>query len=457
MRALEGYFAGQKPKFSGSPLAVVVPHAGYVFSGRTAAEAIAQIDPNAQFKRIFVIGSSHTMHFGGAAVYTSGSFVTPLGRVEVDELAAELVRSHSVFASNPEPHRKEHSLEVQLPLLQHWLKRSFTIVPIVIGGESLATCADVAVALEPYLNAENLFVISSDFSHYPNYDIATMSDSAMTQAICANSVDEFLLTKRQLEGGRHPNLLTAMCGWTSMLTLLNITQNRSNMEYRVIGYCNSGDSPYGDHHRVVGYSAIALYDVGGEEGNGFHLDHKAKHQLLAIARASIEAAATRKKPQRSCTEGCSPLIMQKAGAFVTLHIKGELRGCIGNFSSNSPLHEVVSEMAAAAAMHDYRFSPLNPDELPEIDIEISVLTPMQRITSIDQLELGRHGIYLRNGANTGTFLPQVATQTGWSKEEFLGHCARDKAGIGWDGWRNPKTELWVYEAIVFGEGDFSTR
>ena len=132
---------------------------------------------------------------------------------------------------------------------------------------------------------------------------------------------------------------------------------------------------------------------------------------------------------------------------MSLHKQGRLRGCIGHFGEDVPLHEIVAEMARAAAFEDPRFVPVGKEELEDIDIEISVLTPMRRIHSLDEFELHRHGIYIRKGYRSGTFLPQVADEVNWTKEEFVSHCAQDKAGIGWDGWRD--AELYVYEAIVF--------
>jgi hypothetical protein len=137
------------------------------------------------------------------------------------------------------------------------------------------------------------------------------------------------------------------------------------------------------------------------------------------------------------------------GAFVTLKKYGNLRGCIGRFDASEPLYQVVQEMAIASSTQDYRFSPVELKEIPELEIEISVLTPMRHISSIDEIELGKHGIYIKKGNRSGTFLPQVATETGWTKEEFLGHCAQDKAGIGWNEWKD--AEVYVYEALVFGE------
>jgi len=148
-------------------------------------------------------------------------------------------------------------------------------------------------------------------------------------------------------------------------------------------------------------------------------------------------------------------VKTNCGAFVTLKKHSDLRGCIGRFDASEPLYKVVRDMAIASSTQDYRFPPVVYNEIPELEFEISVLTPMRRVYSADEIELGRHGIYIRKGQNSGTFLPQVATETGWTKEEFLGHCAQDKAGIGWNGWKD--AELYVYEAIVFGEKELEGK
>ena len=167
--------------------------------------------------------------------------------------------------------------------------------------------------------------------------------------------------------------------------------------------------------------------------------------LKDIALTSIKDSLDRKRIVEPTI--LTATLKQKCGAFVSLHKQGRLRGCIGHFGEDVPLHEIVAEMARAAAFEDPRFMPVTRDELDDIDIEISVLTPMRRIESLDEFQLHKHGIYIKKGYRSGTFLPQVADEVNWTKEEFVGHCAQDKAGIGWDGWKD--AELYVYEAIVF--------
>lgn len=165
------------------------------------------------------------------------------------------------------------------------------------------------------------------------------------------------------------------------------------------------------------------------------------HQALKLA---VKGRAI-KKPENLNSENLS----MTTGAFVSLYNKGELRGCIGSFGEDEPLWKVVDRMTAAASLHDSRFDPVSEDELNEIEIEISVLTPRRKVAHVDEIVPGKHGIFVEKNGRSGTFLPQVANKTGWNLEELLGHCARDKAGLGWDGWKN--ANIFVYEALVFGD------
>jgi len=182
------------------------------------------------------------------------------------------------------------------------------------------------------------------------------------------------------------------------------------------------------------------------------LSHDDKKVLLAIARITMDSYINNGQIHRVNQNSYSTSIQTHAGAFVSLHKNGKLRGCIGRFQNDKPLFEVVRDMAISASTKDYRFKPVEASELEDIEIEISVLTPIEKITDPEEIKLGQHGIYIKKGSNSGTFLPQVALHTGWNLEEFLGHCARDKAQIGWDGWR--EADLYIYEALIFTEGEF---
>ena len=181
---------------------------------------------------------------------------------------------------------------------------------------------------------------------------------------------------------------------------------------------------------------------------------KQKKSLLQMARKVIEAAVRREPVGDFASD--DPLFNEKRGCFVTIHNHGQLRGCIGQFQPDQPLLKTIREMAVAAT-RDSRFlnDPVTPAELGEIDVEISVLSPLEPTDDPLSLELGKHGIYIKSGFSSGCFLPQVATETGWSKEEFLSNCCGGKAGLPTDAWKRSDTEVFLFTAEVFGEKNFS--
>ena len=422
--------------------AVIVPHAGYYFSGRVAASAYMSVPADQPYKRIFLLGPSHHEWLDGASVNTEADYyATPLGNVKVDrETARSISDADSVFSYQPKAHDREHCLEVQLPFLQRRLGDVPPIVPIIISTNDFNKLKRIAHVLKPYFTEENLFVISSDFSHYPSYEDACEVDALTGKAIETGSVEAFIAALEQNARSGKRNLATSACGELAIATLMLMMDG--SYEVKHLMYQNSGDAESHDHSRVVGYHSFAIVR---KSDTGFALSDDEKRLLKEIALTSIKDSLAGKEISHS-----SPLtthLSAKCGAFVSLHKHGRLRGCIGHFGEDIPLHEIVAEMARAAAFEDPRFMPVTADELADIDIEISVLTPMRRIESLDEFELHRHGIYIRKGYRSGTFLPQVADEVNWTKEEFVSHCAQDKAGIGWDGWKD--AELYVYEAIVF--------
>ncbi len=452
---LENLFANALPKKNDDEVwAIIVPHAGYVYSGEVAATGINQIDLNKEYNHIFIIGSSHTTSFKGASIYCQGNYITPLGIVKVDiDFANKLINENSIFQCYPDAHLYEHSLEVQLPLLQYKMKRDFNIIPIVVGSQSKENSKKIADALFPYFTEDNLFIISSDFSHYPDYKDACDVDKATADAILSNDPDLLLQTLKGNEAKGISELATSLCGWTSVLTLLYMTEQIKDMEVELLQYKNSGDTRYGDKERVVGYNSIMFSTkksiTANQEDKGFMLDKEDKEFLLNLARNTINNYIIKGKIPKIDKNEIPENVKTKCGAFVTLNKDGQLRGCIGRFGEEQPLFQVVQDMAIAASTQDTRFPRVTEDELTDIEIEISVLTPLKKIGSIDEFELGKHGIYIKKGYTSGTFLPQVADGRKWTKEEFLGYCARDKAHIGWDGWKN--ADLYTYEAIIFHE------
>ena len=448
---LSALFAYTDPSQYEHVRAIISPHAGYIFSGEIAACAFSQIDNNKKYKRFFILASSHHFHFEGATVFCEGDFLMPYGKEKVDTaFGRNLVKEYPELLSDDAiPHKKEHSIEVQLPFLHYVLKGGYTIIPIILGTSNPVVCKKIATVLRPYLNPENLFIISTDFSHYPDYEDANNIDSLTEKAILSNNPEQLLKTMAENASKKIPGLLTSLCGWTSVLTLLYMTENDQSFRYNGIKFANSGDvKDYGERNQVVGYRAIALTENKTSQYD-FFLSEMEKQNLLQEARRTIEKMF--RKSEIHPPENLTDTLKARCGAFVTLHENKKLRGCIGMIVADKPLIETVREMAVSAAKHDHRFMSLTENELDDIEIEISVLSPLKKISDISEIKLGVHGIFIVKEGSTGVFLPQVATETGWNLDDFLGHCARDKAGIGWDGWKN--ADIYTFTATIFREGE----
>ncbi len=449
-RQLKTLFAGETLKTDSENLtekirALIVPHAGYVFSGSVAAAGYSRLPVKNRYKRILILASSHRFSFKGAAVFASGNYSTPLGEINVDtRFAIDLLGKSDLFFEHKEAHETEHSIEVQLPFLQHRLGRDFVLVPLLLGTHNAETCRKISKVLQPFFTPENLWIVSTDFSHYPKYDDAVHTDEITANAICSNQPQQLLSVLNDEKIVKTEKLATPLCGWTSVLTLLYMTE-KEDIEFEKLRYQNSGDAPiYGVKNRVVGYWSVAVKSKEKE----LKISEPEKAELIEKARHSISNFVTTGNRGQLLAPETNGILMEKTGVFVSIYIDGILRGCIGGFAGEQTLNEMVQRLAASSAC-DYRFKPIQTDELNKMQLEISVLSPLKKIKSIDEIRLGKHGIYIKQGYNSGTFLPQVATKTGWDLEEFLGHCARDKAGIGWNGWKT--AEIFVYEAVVFRE------
>jgi hypothetical protein len=433
--------------------AIISPHAGYVYSGKIAAAAYSAISANSVFKNIFIIGSSHIMLFDGASVYNSGDYITPMGKIGVNkEIANKLINENKVFNFPTNAHLQEHSLEVQLPFIQYYFKYKPLIVPIIVGTNNEKTVKKIAEALKPWFTSENLFIISSDFSHYPPYKDAIETDNSTALSIASGNPQTFLNTLKKNSSKQIQGLVTSMCGWTSGLTLLYLAEENNQLQIKLIDYCNSGDSFYGGKDEVVGYHAIAMIEkkqivesnhVAEKE---FSFTEEEKTQLFTITRNSIRSMLYDNKRIGIDEKTIPENLKKQMGAFVTLKINGTLRGCIGRFISSDPLYEVVRVSALSSAFEDPRFSPLSKEEFERTEIEITVLGPLKKINNTNEIVLGKHGIYIKKDFRSGTMLPQVATENGWTVEQFLGYTSRDKAGLGWDGWKD--AEIFIYEGVV---------
>lgn len=448
--SLEELFSKAKATQLTGVRAIIAPHAGYIFSGEVAASAYNQIAKGSSYQRVFVLSSAHSHYFQGASLYSAGNYLMPYGSVKVDtSLAKFFVNEYpTLFSNNPQHHRGDHTIEVQLPFIEHQLAKGWLLVPILFGDISQEQIKEIAEALRPYFNDNNLFVVSSDLSHYPKYQDANRVDSATIEAILSNDIDTFLSTLKGHSSSEVESLQTAICGADALLTLLHLTAENRLYNYKKIDYKNSGDNAkYGEKESVVGYGAIAITYMG-------ELLYQIAEGVIKKAIESEEFTPSDQKVKRWVdsilqtleVEEIHPSLTYESGVFVTLYKDGKLRGCVGFIQSSTPLYLEVANAALLAAFGDWRFNRVSERELPSLEYEISVLSPMKLIANIAEIELGKHGILVKSGSKSGLFLPKVATDTGWDLEQFLGHCSRDKAGLGWSGWKD--ADLFIFTVDI---------
>jgi len=433
------------------PVALVAPHAGYVFCGSILGEAWRQARGH-DYDLIVLLGTNHTRaDLNGVAVWTGGAWRTPLGATAVDVPAAKalVAADPTDCTEDPAAHEREHSIEVQVPFAER-LFPGVKILPAVVGTEDLARLERFGKALAQVVrNRRALIVASSDLSHYPPRAEAEAVDRAVLAAIAGFDPAAVQKTIAAEMRRQVPGLATCACGEAPILAAMVAARALGATHGAVIRYANSGDVPSGDKNEVVGYGAVAFTREAPvlPPATGA-LSPADRRQLLAIARASIAAGlGTPAKP----APPCPPAARAERGAFVTLEERGELRGCIGRLAADMPLCTVVEEMAAAAAFQDSRFQPLERDELPLIEIEISVLTPARPVQGPGDIVVGRDGVILKKNGRSAVFLPQVAPEQGWDRPTMLSHLAV-KAGLAPDAWQEGATFL-TFEAEVFGEGD----
>jgi hypothetical protein len=461
--ALRGYLdAAGSVDVEEESVVLIVPHAGYIYSGPVAAYAYQAVAGKV-YDTVVILAASHFFPFRGASVYPEGVFKTPLGDLDVDAAAAaELLETGgSLLAERLEYFDREHSLEVQLPFLQEVLKPGFKILPILTGDMSYEECVRLAKLLASLSSGRRMLIVAStDLSHYKTYGQAQDYD-AHTIAFL-EAFDTRDLWDAVADTGWN------VCGIRPVVTAMEYAKQRGALNFSLLKYANSGDTA-GDKSRVVGYlSAVITKEISpkpsdrsaaGEdivqkrEGGKDMLTVQDKKRLLEIARQTIAAHTAGRTVPVFKESGLG--LNLKRGCFVTLREHENLRGCIGLFSSDEPLFQVVRDMAIASSSQDYRFSPLRAQELDEVTIEISVLSEPVLIDDWRKIRLGTDGVIVRRAGASGVFLPQVATETGWNLETFLGELCSQKAGLPTDSYKDPQTKIYTFQADVFSEDEVS--
>lgn len=445
----------KKQNLNGKIIGLISPHAGYVFSGQTAAWSYKQVEGE-KIETVILIGSSHNYPVKGAAVWTGGNFSTPLGEVSIDEKLTKELLSSKIFQSNNNVHIPEHSLEVQIPFLQRVLK-NFKIVAILINDEQ--SYKDVAEIIAKTISTSKksvLLVASTDMTHYPVKKDAEIVDKDILKTIEKFNPAELIRVNDNWLSKNIPELHCTLCGLPSVLTVMETSKILGADKSVIINYSNSAASSYGDANKVVGYGAAAFVkttgsrkpEVGSEKE--FSLTKDAQKELLQIARNSIDVYLTTGKIPKFTTT--NPELLNNGAVFVTLEKNHNLRGCIGTTEARMPIYEAVTQLAIASAVEDYRFSPVTKNELKDVKIEISVLSPLKKISSATEIIEGKHGVVVKKGSRSGLFLPQVWEHPELSKKEaFLSELCRQKAGLETDAWKKGDADLYTFTVFAFKE------
>jgi AmmeMemoRadiSam system protein A len=433
--------------------ALICPHAGCSYSGPVAATAYRLL-PGREFRTVFVIAASHYAPFRGASVANADAYRTPLGLVPIAPAAAELAKTApfvleprcilqrpqwAAQASRPmpglgedTPETWEHSGEVQVPFLQRTLK-DFSLVSIVTGD---VDPAQMAQALLPRLDDKTLLVISTDLSHYHPYDKAKELDGHCVQAMCRLNIE-----RMQSEEA---------CGKAPVLAVMHLARQKG-WKPKLLDYRNSGDTA-GNKDGVVGYAAIAFYEPAPQS-----FSTEERKYLLSLARQSLKEAATNNRLPDVKSDGLAAKFAETKGCFVTLTKGGQLRGCIGHIIPQQPLFKAIIENAQSAALRDTRFAPVQPSELDQIEVEVSVLTVPQPLAFsspedlLGKLQPHKDGVVLQIGHAGATYLPQVWEQIP-DKVDFMNSLSQ-KAGLPPDTWRKGGAAVFIYHVESFKESE----
>jgi AmmeMemoRadiSam system protein B/AmmeMemoRadiSam system protein A len=443
------------------PIAIVAPHAGYVYSAQVAADAWHQT-AGQQYDTIVILGTNHTTAgFERIGVYPGSGFRTPLGVARVDQaLSAALVKEDPDCVADVAVHLKEHSIEVQVPFAQRLFPNA-AIVAVVVGSEDAGMVTRFGRTLGRLLSGRQaLIVASSDLSHWPSWRDANVADRRTLEAIASLDPDRVRSAAAYATRGV-PNLATCACGEGSVRAAMTAARALGAARGRVVSYANSGDLSIGDPDRVVGYGAVVFSagDPGSDSSVLLPQSPAAqalpptvadKKQMLVLARESVRRYLD--SGSVPLARGFSAAMDRPQGVFVTLRKRGALRGCIGQMAPDRPLRVLVGRMALAAAFEDERFDKVRSNELKDIEIEISVLTPFKEVPGPSAIVVGRDGVLLQKDRRSAVFLPQVATEEHWTRDEMLDNLCL-KGGLATGCWR-AGARLSTFQADVFKEGDF---
>ncbi|MFC1770518.1 AmmeMemoRadiSam system protein B [Candidatus Margulisiibacteriota bacterium] len=454
---LDGYLNKVSAKGLSDVQALILPHAGYRYSGQTAAYGIKEIIGK-NYNKVIIMGPSHGAFMRNqVSVSEASHYATPLGEVSLDKKSVDKLLQSEYFTYMSEIHEQEHSVQIELPFLQVALK-DFSLVPVVVGNLNANARAGVARALLEVIDDRTLVVISGDFVHYgTRFGYVPFKDHIPEniEKLDMGAVQYIKSLDSQGFTNYCAHTKATICGREAIGVLLEMLPLNSKTE--VLEYTTSGELT-GDWFNSVSYLAIAFTgkwsDAGKPEADikeGIILNEQEKELLLKLARNTVEYyLKNNEKPTiKQLNIELSSSMKAVMGAFVTLKKRGQLRGCIGEILPRQELYKAIIDQAINAAANDHRFQPVSPDEVKELEFEISALSQPEPVENYKDIVLGKHGIIIQKDGRSAVFLPQVAPEQGWTLEETLTHLSM-KAGLSGDSWKSGMQFL-VFEATVFHE------
>ena len=427
--------------------ALVAPHAGYRYSGATAAEVFSLVQGR-RYERVIVLAPSHRSGFHGLSIADVDAYETPLGPVPLDRETIARLRESDLVGSDPGAHAREHAIEIELPMLQRSLAPGWRLVPILVGRLEPPDYRRAADLLRPFADETTLVVVSSDFTHFgPRFGFVPFplddDTPARIRALDDGAVDRILAGDPEGLLAYQARTGITVCGLRPLVLLLHLLP--PGAEVVRVSYTTSGELT-GDYGNSVSYVALAITSpepfsqAAGEARRLEDTDLRLLHRLaiLAVDGAVRGPSEDNGNEVEDALNDLPRHLRDPAGAFVTLKREGRLRGCVGYILPRKPLYQAVLENGGNAAVQDRRFRPVTPEELADLEVEVSVLSPPEPIPSHEQFRVGEQGVILRKDGRQAVFLPEVASEQGWTREETLSHLAR-KAGLPGDAWRDGAT------------------
>ena len=453
---IEKYLAAAEQEPLENVQALILPHAGYQYSGPTAAYGLKAVHDQ-QYSRVVIMGPSHRVPIRGyASVPDATHYRTPLGEIPLDVAFIDALLEYRMVRHVAEAHAAEHSVQIEVPLVQHVLG-PVPIVPIVVGQLALDEAREMARILGGVLDEETLVIVSSDFTHYGRgygyvpFDRDVPENLERLDMAAWNAIES---RKPETFDAWLNETHATICGSCPILILLSMLPETS--EAHLLNYQTSG-ALTNDYTNSVSYLSIAFTgpwrkgSAMNEPAAALPLTQEDKDCLLRLARETLRTYIETGKtpaPEQLGIE-ITPAMKQVMGAFVTLHKHGRLRGCIGEIEPRRPLYQAVMDNAINAGAKDFRFQSVTLDEIPELEFEISALTPPHPVGGPEHIVIGKHGMTIEKAGRRAVFLPQVAPEQGWDRDTTLNHLCM-KAGLPPNAWHED-TAFTVFEAIVFGE------